>query len=190
MRQTHGFLLMPALLMTIIGCGVDEKPAAAGASQSGVRGATPPAKRAPARPEALVKTLYEQHGLKQSPFFQTTNRELVDRYFEKTLADLIWNDAVASKGEVGALDSDPLYAAQDTDIKNLVVRSAVVDGGNARVAVTFDNFGAQEEIIYSLAAAGESWMITDITYGDGRTLRSILRSGLPQPENSIPPKLR
>lgn len=180
---------MPALLMTIICCGVDEKPAGGG-SQSGVPKVTPPAKKAPAPPEALVKTLYEQHGLKQSPFFQTTNRELVDRYFEKTLADLIWNDAVASKGEVGALDSDPLYAAQDTDIKNLVVQSAVVDGGNARVTVTFDNFGAQEEIIYSLAADGESWMITDITYGDGRTLRSILRSGLPQPENSNPAKPR
>ena len=69
-------------------------------------------------PEAMVADLYKQHDAKKSPFFQTKNRALVDKYFTKTLADLIWKDATTAKGEVGAIDGDPLYNAQDIEIKN------------------------------------------------------------------------
>ena len=65
-------------------------------------------------PKALVADLYRQHNQKHSPFFQTRSRARVDQYFTKLLADLIWKDAHGSKGEVGALDGDPLYNAQDT----------------------------------------------------------------------------
>jgi hypothetical protein len=66
-------------------------------------------------PETLVSDLYKQ---KNSPFFQTKNHGLVNEYFSEPLAQLIWKDAVSSKGEVGALDFDPRYDTQDIDIKS------------------------------------------------------------------------
>ncbi len=52
-------------------------------------------------PEALIADLYKQHDAKKSPFFQTKNRALVDKYFTKATADLIWKDATNSKEEIG-----------------------------------------------------------------------------------------
>src|SRR5205823_1055851 len=39
-----------------------------------------------------------EHNHKHSPFFQTRSRALLYKYFEKHLADMIWKDAVRSKG--------------------------------------------------------------------------------------------
>src|SRR5947209_18796860 len=64
-------------------------------------------------PEGLVSELYKLHEKKQSPFFQTKDHGVMTQYFSERLAQLIWKDAVTSKGEVGALDFDPLYDAQD-----------------------------------------------------------------------------
>ena len=38
-------------------------------------------------PDTIVKDLYKQHDAQKSPFFQTKNRALVDKYFDKNLAD-------------------------------------------------------------------------------------------------------
>ena len=67
-------------------------------------------------PEALVSDLYKQ---KSSPFFQTKDHGLVSKYFSERLAQLIWKDAVSSKGEVGALDFDPV-----TTLKTLISKSS------------------------------------------------------------------
>jgi hypothetical protein len=75
-------------------------------------------------PNALVADLYRVHNQKHSPFFQTRSRALLYKYFEKALADMLWKDAVKSKGEVGAIDGDPLYDAQDMEIKKVCHRRA------------------------------------------------------------------
>jgi hypothetical protein len=126
-------------------------------------------------PDALVSALYKQTESKQSPFFQTGDRALVDKYFDKSTADLIWKDAVDSKGEVGALGADPLYDAQDTDIKNFSVNAPEIKDGRAEVVVSFENFGEKQRIIYLLSAKESAWKITDIKYSDGRTLAGMLR---------------
>jgi hypothetical protein len=72
-------------------------------------------------PEALVSDLHKQ---KHSPFFQTKDHGLVDKYFSERLAQLIWKDALSSKGEVGALDFDPRYDARDTDVKEFSLRKS------------------------------------------------------------------
>jgi hypothetical protein len=129
--------------------------------------------------DALVTELYRQSGRKHSPFFQTKSRTLVDKYFEKHLADLIWKDAIRSKGEVGAIDGDPLYNAQDMDIKNFAVHKASHANGLAEVKVSFENFGKKEEIVFLLTpgprAAG--WKIANIKYKDGTDLLGILKAG-------------
>src|ERR1700730_7581755 len=108
-------------------------------------------------PNALVADLYRAHNHKQSPFFQTRSRARLYEYFEKSLADMIWKDAVTSKGEVGALDGDPLYDAQDMEIKKFVVGQPVYEGGKAKVRVTFTNYGEAKALVFTLVNGTSGW---------------------------------
>jgi hypothetical protein len=128
-------------------------------------------------PKALVADLYREHDRKRGPFFQTRNRALLYKYFEKSLADLIWKDAVNSKGEVGVIDGDPLYDAQDMEIKKFAIAKAVYDSGKARVSVTFENFAKPKKIIFILGNGRSGWRINDIDYGEEGTLRGWFKEG-------------
>jgi hypothetical protein len=127
-------------------------------------------------PNALVADLYRQHNRKRSPFFQTRSRALLDKYFDKSLADAIWKDAVKSKGEVGALDGDPLYDAQDMEIKKFAIGKASYESGKALVIVTFENFGQPKSFVFTLVNGRTGWRINNIDYGEGRSLRGYLKS--------------
>ena len=126
-------------------------------------------------PEQVVADLYRQHK-KQSPLFQNKSRSLVDRYFDKELADLIWN-MPNLPDEVGPLDGDPLYNAQDMEIKSFVIHKAKVTDGMATVLVTFANIGKKQEVKFLLASRQAGWKITNIKYDDGTNLIGILKSG-------------
>ena len=127
-------------------------------------------KAGPATAEALVADLYKAQKLKRGPFFQTRSRALVDKYFTRSLGDLIWKDARSSKGEVGVIDGDPLYDAQDMEIKNFAIGQASVENGKAKVPVTFENLGDKKTLIFTLVNSSSGWRISDIDYGEGRTL--------------------
>ncbi|HEV7798615.1 MAG TPA: hypothetical protein VGO73_10690 [Pyrinomonadaceae bacterium] len=73
-------------------------------------------------PRAAVVSLYNQHK-RRSPFFQTRSRALLDKYFDKQLAGLLWQDAHSTGDEVGALDGDPLFNAQDVAIVSYRLRA-------------------------------------------------------------------
>ena len=129
-------------------------------------------------PDAVIKNLYAAQKADKGPFFQAKSRKLVDQYFAKDLADMIWKDSVDAKGEVGAIDFDPLYNAQDSEITNFVIEKPRDDGGpdNAFVKVTFKNFGKAESVDYELQReAGKDWKITGIYYNNGEDLASYLR---------------
>jgi hypothetical protein len=126
-------------------------------------------------PDALVADLYKANKQKRSPFFQTRSRALLYKYFEKGIADLIWKDAVHSKGEVGAIDGDPLYDAQDMEIKKFAIKKPRYEEGRALVDVTFENFGKPQTIMFILANGRTGWRIRDIVYSEGRTLASELK---------------
>ncbi|GAB3956472.1 hypothetical protein GCM10028805_46440 [Spirosoma harenae] len=127
-------------------------------------------------PDKVVANLYQQHA-KQSPFFQTKNRVLLDTYFTKKLADLIWKDAIESKDEVGAIDGDPLYNAQDTEIKKFAIHPAKIQGNKATVNVTFENFKQKQLIVFLLTQEPKGWKIENIKYTDGYSLLKILQPG-------------
>jgi hypothetical protein len=127
-------------------------------------------------PNALVADLYRVHNQKHSPFFQTRSRALLYKYFEKDLADLIWKDAVKSKGEVGAIDGDPLYDAQDMDIKKFAIAKAVYADHKTTVKVTFENFNQPKSFVFTLVNGRTGWRISNIEYGEGRSLRGYLKS--------------
>jgi len=135
-------------------------------------------------PDALVADLYRQHNRKRSPFFQTRSRALVNKYFNKTLADLIWKDATTKKEEVGALDGDPLYNAQDMKITAFRINRPMYGEGNldlADVPVTFKNFGKETTILFRLERDKRRvWKITDISYPDNPDSASSLTKILSQ----------
>lgn len=126
-------------------------------------------------PDALISDLYREHNRKHSPFFQTRSRALLYKYFEKSLADLIWKDAVNSKKEVGAIDGDPLYDAQDMDIKKFVIGKPGYENGKALVSVSFENFAQPKTIVFTLVNGRSGWRIGDLDYGQGRTLKGDLK---------------
>jgi hypothetical protein len=128
-------------------------------------------------PEALVADLYRAEKAKRSPFFQTRSRALLYKYFEKDLANLIWNDAVKSKGEVGVIDGDPLYDAQDMEIKHFVINKARHEPGRELVDATFENFGEKKTITFIVVKGATGWRIHDIVYAADRTLRSEFKEG-------------
>ena len=162
-------LCSAALILLLFGCAA-EKPAPAPAAPA-------PAAAAPSARDAekLVTNLYRDHDGNRSPFFQTDSRAPLDLYFEPSLAELIWKDVVDAKGEVGALDFDPLYDGQDVDPKNLIIHPAQPDGATLRVPVSYDNYGQKRKLTYVLASAGGAWKISNIRYDDGRTLRDVYR---------------
>ena len=124
-------------------------------------------------PDTLIANLYQAHAHKRGPFDQERNRALLDKYFEKSLADLIWHDRVSSKGEVGVIDGDPLYDAQDFEIKHLSIGKAETQDRNAKVTVTFENFNEKKTIVYLLVKGTTGWKIKDIDYGAAEgTMRS------------------
>jgi hypothetical protein len=144
---------------------------------SGLAGNAQTTSKTVTTPETLVGDLYRAQKQKRGPFFQTRSRALVDKYFEKDLAKLIWNDAVTSKGEVGVLDGDPLYDAQDMEIKNFVINKARQEGANELVDATFQNFGEKKTITFVVVKDTPGWRIHDIVYAADRTLRSEFKDG-------------
>jgi len=126
-------------------------------------------------PEQLVRDLYRQHK-QRSPFFQTRSRTLLDRYFTRNLTDLLWQDARSSGDEVGALDGDPLFNAQDMEITNFAIGEPNLLPGGGTVPVTFENFGKEHVIIFSVKREPRGWKIGDLLYEDGTTLVQILRN--------------
>lgn len=166
-------LLVIFAAASLLSCGGDARP-----EPNAVGTAAAPAEAAPTTrvaPEKVVADLYSAHAGQETPFFQTDSRERLDRYFEPGLAEMIWNDAVQSHGEVGAIDFDPLYGGQDTDITNLVVHPATTVHGETRAVVSFHNFGEPQQVTYVLVPAGDQWKIADIRYADGPTLRDLFR---------------
>lgn len=134
---------------------------------------------AAAAPEMVVKNFYAAHDAGKGPFFQTKSRALVDKYFNKELADLIWKDALCQEKEGGIcnLDFNVPYATNGGDRKDasgFKIGKPEYGEGNARLAdvpVTFKLFGAQDKtaqtttILYRLEQGkNDSWKISDVYY--------------------------
>ena len=142
-------------------------------------------RRAQVTPEALVRNLYAARKRPATdPFFQTKSHARLYKYFMKDLADLTWKDAAtaSAKREVGALDGDPLFNAQDMKITAFRIKPPEYGEGNrdlADVPVTFKNFGKEQTILFRVERDNHRvWKISDIFYpgnpDDASSLRKIL----------------
>ena len=123
----------------------------------------------------LVAQLYQEHRSKHDPLDQT---ELLGRYFDAELLRLYLKDKREANGEVGRLDGDPLYNAQDMEIKDFSISAPETVGAETRVTVRFKNIGKPTRLVYVLTRTADGWRISDIRYDDGSSLKKILNGKL------------
>ena len=126
-------------------------------------------------PKDLVAQFYQAHRSKHDPLYEVV---LLGRYFDPALLKLYLKDRSEAKGEVGRLDGDPLYNAQDIEIKNFSISAPEMVGTEARVTVSFKNFGKPTRVIYILNLTANTWKISDIRYDDGLSLKKVLQRPL------------
>src|SRR6266853_1854149 len=123
----------------------------------------------------LVAQLYKEHSGKSDPLQYPVSKKLLPNYFYKPLLDLYLKDQEDSKGEVGKIDFDPLYDAQDFKISDFNLVVLPDKKGSGYVVARFKNMGVDQEIIFELRRTKMGWRIADIQYKDGRSLRKILK---------------
>ena len=126
-------------------------------------------------PTNVVTDLYKAHNGKTDPLQYPASKKLLGAYFEKGLLSLFLKDQSESQGEVGKLDFDPLYAAQDFEIKDFSVALVAQQKDSAEVAASFKNLGTSKKIVFLLSPTSQGWRITDIRFSDARTLKGILK---------------
>jgi hypothetical protein len=126
-------------------------------------------------PKAIVEQLYQAHRSKHDPLEQTG---LLGRYFDSVLLKLYLKDKGEAKGEVGRLDGDPLYNAQEIEIAKFSVSKAETVRGETHVTARFENLGKPVRLIYLLTYTPDGWRISDIRYNHGSSLKKILQAPL------------
>src|ERR1700755_166842 len=132
-----------------------------------------------ASPDAVVRELYRVHRNGYGHVFAKAGRKLQQRFFDKNLADLIWKDLTETpQDEVGRLDFDPLYNAQDTHITRFRIGTPILEGDKATVHVTFNNYDRKEDLKFLLVKTSTGWKISNIDYGENSTLLKILTEPL------------
>ena len=126
-------------------------------------------------PDAFLHRLYSayaQHG-KGNNFAWPDARAIVDA----SLLALLHHDQIMSKGEVGAMDGDPVCQCQDWDaFKVLSIRTQEKAPGHATGDVAFSNTGQKQSVHYDLVLENGGWKIHDISSHDTPSLQAYLRN--------------
>ena len=123
-------------------------------------------------PKDVVAQLYKAYGTEQSSEGET---DLFARYFDDELLKLYLKDKREAKGEVGRLDGDPLYNAQEVQITDFSISEPKITGGEALVTVRFKNMGKSERVEFVLHQTAHGWRIADIRYADGTSLKKFFK---------------
>jgi hypothetical protein len=127
-------------------------------------------------PATLVRELYRVHNKGNGPIFTGKSKVVLQKFFDKKLADLLWKVLTTKSDEVGPLDFDPLYNAQDVLISNFRIGVPTGDDQKSTVTVTFRNDTRPETIKFRLRHTDAGWRIENVVYADGSDLVKILSS--------------
>ena len=126
-------------------------------------------------PDSVVRELYRVHNNGRGPVFDRKGKKYIFKFFDQKLADLLWKEiSETPEGEVGNLDFDPLYNAQDTGITNFQIGKPMAEGDKATVLVSFRNFGQLTRVKFDMHKGNEGWKISNVFYGDKTDLVKIL----------------
>ena len=171
-------ILIVILLLTFLSCQTKPKQetSASPAEDSAAILAKRPGSDAPrSAADRLVRALYFEHREKENPLLARKDRALIDQFFVKSTADLIWRDAsMMSPGKLKRTKTNPLFNAPNASIKKTWVLPAAVAGSRAVVYVTFERNAKPEEIRIDMQQVAGRWRITDMLYPDGKQLTQLL----------------
>jgi hypothetical protein len=146
---------------------------------NGTRAAQAKRAAAASTPDAVVRELYRVHRKGYGRVFVKEGRKLQERFFDANLAGLIWKDLTETpQDEVGRLDFDPLYNAQDIHITRFRVGAPALEGDKATVPVTFQNYDRKENLKFLMTKTAAGWKISNIDYGEDFNLLKILTEPL------------
>lgn len=182
-RQPPELLIMTristvVLLFIAISCQTKREQEDATASFSNDTAAALTKRPGPDMPRSaadrLVRALYFEHSKKENPLLETKDRTLIDQFFAKSTADLIWRDASASPGKRKRTQENPLFNAPNEAIKKTWVLPAVIAGTQAVVYVTFEHNSEPKEIRIDMHQIAGRWRITDMHYPGGKRLTQLL----------------
>lgn len=127
-------------------------------------------------PQALMRELYRVHAEGDGPLLRSEGKAERRVFFTASLVEALEREIDRpDPQELGNLDFDPFYNAQETDLGTMDVAVAKVSGNATVALVRFENAGNPVEIAYRVVLDGEAWRIDDIEYGEDRTLRKTLR---------------
>ena len=126
-------------------------------------------------PQDLMRELYRIHDQGNGPLLDPGAAKERRVFFTETLAAALDQEFNRpDPEELGNLDFDPFYNAQDTELGDLDFAVPKVSGNETFAIARFSNFGAPIEIVYKVVQDERGWRIDDIDYGDGHTLRKTL----------------
>jgi hypothetical protein len=133
---------------------------------------------ADASPRAFVAAIYDAYVGKNGNGVALDSNQMVQRYFEPSLAVLIVKDQndAAQRKEVAALDFDPFVDAQDWDIAAYDLAMNDKGADKASATVTFNNFGKAKTVVLDLVKIKNDWKISDIAWTpheNPNTLRTL-----------------
>ena len=172
-------LLFLALLMIGLSCQTKPKQETTSSNAPPADSAAMLAKRpGPDTPRSaadrLIRALYFEHSKTENPLRETKDRALVDQFFAKPTADLIWKNAQKPASKQKPSPDNPLFNAPDKTIKKAWVLPATVVGSRAVVYVTFEHNAKPEEIRIDMQQVAGRWRIVDMLYPDAQRLTQLM----------------
>ena len=138
--------------------------------------ASPAAAQDPGAAKAFVAGLYAAYGKVPGPDY--LGRQAKD-VFSPALLDLMRREAAHTpKGEVGALDGDPICNCQDYEIRDVSVSVTMAGATSATAIVNFRNLGRAEAIGLDLVWAKGGWRVDDVHAKEMLSLVKLLEGSL------------
>ena len=138
--------------------------------------ASPAAGQDPGAAKAFVAGLYAAYGKPPGPDY--LGRQAKD-VFSPALLDLMRREAAHTpKGEVGALDGDPICNCQDYEIRDVSVSVTMAGATSATAIVNFRNLGQAEAIGLDLVWAKGGWRVDDVHAKEMLSLVKLLEGSL------------
>lgn len=130
-------------------------------------------KAGPETAEAFLRALYAPYLAGDTKVAPTDIA--APTIFDGHLTALIRKDQANAKGEVGALDWDPICACQDFErLTALSIKVRLVGPRRAIANLHFMNGTEPTSLTYTLVAGGSGWRVADIGSKDAPSLVDLL----------------
>jgi hypothetical protein len=104
-------------------------------------------------PAATMMKMYNQHLANKGVFLDEGKEDIWDFTFEPELIEVL---------KPRAWGFDPLFFAQDAEIKDIKAKTISEKGGNALVLMEFTNFGEPVSLVASLRVTDHGWRLVNI----------------------------